>query len=467
MEVTQDSVHLDEAPPQKRILNNIIIIFEKFLYYPGEKVNGKIIVTIDDPNFLSEDMTITYKAMEFVQYRVFSGTYSVSNPPPRGFYFGGLAGFGGLHHISPFGMGRFAGRALLTNYFYRNNLNRLTNIRALRVHKNKEEVVKKNVFCKHVFKVLLEKDDVGQYIYPFSFILPKNIPGSFENYSDSANACVQHYIKVKINNKNEESNISQYRGYGFILVRNLVENFKYPGAVQSETNLSRCLRSDDNVKMIIELTNYNENSINDKIEGTLIIDNRHSENVCTGINIYVNQTLTLAVNKDNIVSDTKNIITKEMKELVVEVGRKNNVNFVIDLNPISKNTNLENKEYWRFYDVFDGDKKFLNYFVASCSTNMIYNMYTLNFEAIYDGCCESKAFISLPILIQIPFKNNDEDNFNTNDNYTKYDDKGFFVATRNDFNQVIQSNFKPLTLFAKLNTDHNTLDEIEELDKYQ
>ena len=461
MQATQDTAQLGEEPRQKKIINNIIVVFEKFLYYPGDKVQGKIIVTIDDPNFVSEEMTIIYKAMEFVQYRVFSGSYSVSNPPPHLRF--GVGGFGGIR-ISPFGLGGFGRRGILTNYFYRNQFKRVANFRGVRIHRNKEEVVKKNVYCKHVFKVSLEKDDTGQYIYPFSFDLPKNIPGSFESYSDSSNACVQHYIKVKIDNTNEDCDIGQYRGYGFLLVRNLVDNFKYPGAVQSETNLSTCVRSDDNVKLIVELINYNENSINDKIEGSVIIDNKNSEKICSGITLYLNQTLTLAVDQDTVMSDTRNVLTKEMKEFYVDAGKKKTMNFSIDLKPISDNTNLEHKDYWRFFDVFDNDKGLLNYFVATCSTNMIYNMYTLNFKALYEGCCDCKAYISLPILIQIPYKN---DGDNTNENFTKYDQQGFYVAARKDFNQEIQSNFKPLPLFAKLNPEQNTLDEVDELEKYQ
>lgn len=40
--------------------------------------------------------------------------------------------------------------------------------------------------------------NMGQYAYPFSFVIPQHLPGSFEYYTDSISAFIKYEVKVKI-----------------------------------------------------------------------------------------------------------------------------------------------------------------------------------------------------------------------------------------------------------------------------
>jgi len=68
--------------------------------------------------------------------------------------------------------------------------------------------------------------NAGQYAYPFSFVIPVHLPGSFEYYTDKISAYIKYQIKVKIIPFNDTEKTFKFST--ILIVRQTPSNFNYP-----------------------------------------------------------------------------------------------------------------------------------------------------------------------------------------------------------------------------------------------
>jgi hypothetical protein len=67
---------------------------------------------------------------------------------------------------------------------------------------------------------------IGQYAYPFSFVIPAHLPGSFEYYTDTTSAFIKYEVKVKILPFYEKEETVKFST--ILVVRQLSSFFNYP-----------------------------------------------------------------------------------------------------------------------------------------------------------------------------------------------------------------------------------------------
>jgi len=67
---------------------------------------------------------------------------------------------------------------------------------------------------------------IGQYAYPFSFIIPAHLPGSFEYYTDRISAYIKYEVKVKILPFYEKEEVMKFST--ILIVRQPPSSLNYP-----------------------------------------------------------------------------------------------------------------------------------------------------------------------------------------------------------------------------------------------
>lgn len=67
---------------------------------------------------------------------------------------------------------------------------------------------------------------IGQYAYPFSFVIPAHLPGSFEYYTDNISAYIKYQVKVKILPFNDKDKVLKFST--ILIVRQTPSTFNYP-----------------------------------------------------------------------------------------------------------------------------------------------------------------------------------------------------------------------------------------------
>jgi len=67
---------------------------------------------------------------------------------------------------------------------------------------------------------------IGQYAYPFSFVIPAHLPGSFEYYTDKISAYIKYQVKVKILPYSDLEKVFKFST--ILIVRQTASTFNYP-----------------------------------------------------------------------------------------------------------------------------------------------------------------------------------------------------------------------------------------------
>lgn len=181
----------------------LVINFEKPYYYPGDLVRGHIYLNMAS-SFDTKGLELTVKVKEFAQYYE---TESKTTTETKRVYDD------------------------LTKEYKDISIPKTEFVK---VAKKDDKTLFKNkaMIATMMNNVLI----MGQYSYPFQFTLPHHLPGSFEYYSEDAEA----YIKYKINAKalswhGKKTNI---KNSNILIVRQAPTNFSYPTNLSDTRNLS-------------------------------------------------------------------------------------------------------------------------------------------------------------------------------------------------------------------------------------
>lgn len=75
----------------------------------------------------------------------------------------------------------------------------------------------------------------GQYVYPFSFMLPPGLPGSFEYYDLDNTAYIKYILEAKVLSSNSNNHI---KNEILVIVRQNPQHFQYPTRLSDTKNIT-------------------------------------------------------------------------------------------------------------------------------------------------------------------------------------------------------------------------------------
>ena len=175
-------------------IGGMIISFDKPYYYTGDEVNGYLNLNLFDKAPLSK-IEIDLSVIEYNKFLDKEGDFNPHNHMKhlsRDF----------RHHHSKNGVVREGRKTLLKNYGYINTNN-------------------------------LSK---GQYVFPFYFSIPMNLPGSFEYYDKDNVAYIMYVITARMVIPNYPENDLIHDT--ILMVRQSPQYFEYPNILTTTKNLT-------------------------------------------------------------------------------------------------------------------------------------------------------------------------------------------------------------------------------------
>jgi len=238
----------------------------------------------------------------------------------------------------------------------------------------------------------------GQYVIPFSFMLPSHVPGSFEYYDNENIAYIKYILQLRALSSGKSEHITNSI---LLIVRQPPNFFQYPTKL-SDTQTIRtwcCFNKgvstlnvsyeknyycpDENVKMVCELNNSNCN-----LNGSSII-------------LSLFQVITLK-DKKNRTKILPRKVCESRYDGVYLAGQESfkPLELIIsDLyNPCISHVNKCGHNF-----LFQ-DKNMISKLQATVKSNFVDCKYHFQVSTEYDSvlCCNSKPNIDIPIIIYIP-----------------------------------------------------------------
>lgn len=170
----------------------LMIAFEKSYYYPGEVVKGNIYLQLSS-DFPAQGVQLNIQTVEHTQFYV-TEYYYVST--------------------------------------YRNGHHR-------RERRSRRVLRQGNAILFATACPIFHCNDGilrgGQYVFPFSFVLPNNLPGSFEYYDSSTSAYVKYEITSTILSLNRGNDLVRS---AILVVRQPSQHFQYPTKLSDTRNIT-------------------------------------------------------------------------------------------------------------------------------------------------------------------------------------------------------------------------------------
>jgi hypothetical protein len=135
----------------------------------------------------------------------------------------------------------------------------------------------------------------GQYVYPFSFMLPPNLPGSFEYYDVENTAYIKYILEAKVISSNSKEHI---KNEILVIVRQPPQFFQYPTRLTDTKNISTwcCLGKGTSTLNISYEKNYY--CPDEKVNVICELDNTRCQLDATCIKLGLVQTITIRDKKN-------------------------------------------------------------------------------------------------------------------------------------------------------------------------
>lgn len=250
----------------------LLINFEEPYYYPGSKVRGNVnLIAKDDLD--CKFLNINIQIVEYISFPDFEEQTLQVNQP---------------------------------------GLNIGQTITKTKKVFNKIKVEHKKIHYTYSYGIQITDNFIkkGQYIYPITFVLPKQFPGSFEYYDHENTAYIRYIAKVSLEKENNEvtNNISHSN---FLIVR--TQNHKLENLhSQRFCNLTKLKlfgvvrKGDSSLEVELKKNEYN---YDEKIEINCIFDNSNCNIKANCIRAELFQT---------IIFKHKNTSKRTFKRRVVE-----------------------------------------------------------------------------------------------------------------------------------------------------
>jgi hypothetical protein len=249
----------------------ILIELEKPYYYPGELVLGKLYLNFHQ-NFSSHGVELGLEVEEFGSFK---------EQKRRG--------------------NRHSNNIITSeqNHNHDRNHNHNTNIN----HNNSNQWYSKLRFGK---RILFKSSQIiinfqnnlvysGQYVYPFSFMLPPNLPGSFEYYDHENAAYIKYLIQAKTLSSHSNNHIKNEM---LLIVRQSPQFFQYPTRLSDTKNITTwcCFGKGTSTLNISYEKNYY--CPEEKVNVICELDNTRCQLKATCIKISLMQTIVIRDKKN-------------------------------------------------------------------------------------------------------------------------------------------------------------------------
>ena len=255
----------------------ILIELEKPYYYPGETVLGKIYLNFNQ-NFNTHGIELNLEVEEFTSFR------------EQKYRKRGSSNIQFDSHQQ-------------NNHHHQNNHNNHNHNHQIGVNVNNTSPTTSQFYSKIRYgKRLLFKCSqiiipflnntiyTGQYVYPFSFMIPVNLPGSFEYYDHENTAYIKYILEIKALNSHSSNHI---KNEILLIVRQSPQFFQYPTKLSDTKSISTwcCFGKGSSTLNISYEKNYY--CPEEKVNVICELDNTRCQLNGTCIKLALMQTITL------------------------------------------------------------------------------------------------------------------------------------------------------------------------------
>jgi hypothetical protein len=238
----------------------------------------------------------------------------------------------------------------------------------------------------------------GQYAYPFTFILPYHLPGSFEYYDADNTAFIKYSLTGKVISTEIRDN--DIIGNSLLVVRQPSQEFEYPTQLNDIKEMkSFCCISQGTAALSISYPKAHFHP-DETVKIICIVDNTRCSLDARSIKIQLIQRISLKDSKNNF----KYLYRKVAEQVYTGVLPRGQDNTRILELPISDLTNpvLANVARCDHKHLFK-DIKQIAKLQATVMSQLVNCKYYLKVKTEYYGFCVTETpGIDIPIMIYIP-----------------------------------------------------------------
>jgi len=238
----------------------------------------------------------------------------------------------------------------------------------------------------------------GQYVYPFSFMLPAHLPGSFEYYDQDNTAYIKYILEARALSS---ASVNHIKNEILLIVRQSPQYFQYPTKLSDTKDISTwcCMSKGSSTLNISYEKNYY--CPEEKVNVICELDNTRCTLKANCIKLALIQTITLQ-DKKNRTKYLSRKLAESRYTGVYNAGQENTRTLELVLsdtsNPVRQHIDRCGHHY-----LFK-EKSLISMLQATVKSSLIECKYHFHVTADYDSmlCCSGKPTIDIPIIMYIP-----------------------------------------------------------------
>jgi len=238
----------------------------------------------------------------------------------------------------------------------------------------------------------------GQYVYPFSFMLPGHLPGSFEYYDYENTAYIKYILEAKALSSTGSNHI---KNEILLIVRQSPQFFQYPTKLSDTKNISTwcCFSKGSSTLNISYEKNYY--CPEEKVNVICELDNTRCTLNGNAIRLALMQTITLHDKKNRTKYLTRKVAESRYAG-VYNAGQENTRTLELVLADNS-NPTRQHIDRCAHHFLFK-EKNLITLLQATVKSSLIDCKYHFHVTVDYDSmlCCSGKPTIDIPIIMYIP-----------------------------------------------------------------
>ncbi len=393
--------------------NSLYIAFNKPSYMPGEQVMGT--VYLNTVNSLdAHGIELTFYSEEHIKYIEYINKrvdhHNPYNPPQKG----RAPNRAGAKRSTAPKVSKGSGRTINRSGNARIQGNRGTHLHSkgggmrggIDSPIQVVPVPRVSNLVLYSFKFLLNPQNsqfisAGQYAYPFTFILPLGLPGSFEYYDHEISGYIQHLITARAYSYSNPNN--QFMTTNLLIVKTDTSQYNFPLNITDEYEMGccGCFCQDG----IIKLTTHFEKQgyyFGENIKCYTNVDNGNCGLDVTSIIAEIRQEIKLTTPKSQRPLNINRIICRQRIKSLIEKNSINKVDFNFLLSD-EKNPIYNYYNDCRFYNLYGSADTLCSMQCSTKGANLQCNYY-LSVYVSYDECCRGTPYCTIPLYVTVGSK---------------------------------------------------------------
>lgn len=169
----------------------------------------------------------------------------------------------------------------------------------------------------------------GQYIYPFTFMLPLNMPGSFEYYDNENVAYVKYIVEVRA----VSLSTKHIRNTILLVVRQPPQFFQYPTKLSDTKTISSCCCLDKGASTLNISFEKNYYCPDEKVNVICELDNTKCSLTGKCIKLVLFQSITIADKKNRVKVLSRKIVENRFESVYVCLKYNFFFNLFLEIRP--------------------------------------------------------------------------------------------------------------------------------------